>query len=235
MKIYGKYDEERIAKEEQVVKAISMDIDEFLGLCYQHFLNNIEELKKVFPYRVIKLSEIEVIPYGEIWAWGSDEEFQMTMDELYNFGMYLPIIVLEKGILHKGSDPDKYQVLDGLHRVEVLQTLLKDGKIADKIEAFIFPEECINVRSKMKRPDRRFKTEERSITILTPTAYKLRIPRLLHVPKNNLFTTLKLNNKLEIYNCAMHLGHEITPHLYKYYKTHGYPLKIVQENMIKIH
>jgi len=230
--MYGKYDNRRINREISKLKRTKNVYKrnatiEYLETIYKEFHNNIEKLKLVYPYKELHINEIITAPIEEAWRWENNEERIRTKKEIIDFGLYLPLIVLEKGFIHrdKTDDGSHYHVLDGNHRVAAIKELYDEGKISGKVSAFIFPPYCISVRRRMiidEYKNAKYNNDtEVELAILYHAIEKLNIPRFLDIENNgNLITYVSVKNKLEIYNCAMHIGHEITPFLYLYYNKH---------------
>ena len=98
---------------------------------YNFFKENIKRLKNDFPHSWTSPDNLLYATKGKIWDWTSEEEYLYTKESIEKCGMYFPIFVLPKGILHNQicsfeemlylQSLQKYNAYNGNHRIDVLQ------------------------------------------------------------------------------------------------------------------
>lgn len=110
----------------------SFDLEKIIFL-YNLFKENIKRLKEDFPHSWTTPDNLLYATKGKIWDWTSNEEFEYTKESIEKCGMYFPIFVLPKGILHNQicsldemmqlQSLQKYNAYNGNHRIDVIQHL----------------------------------------------------------------------------------------------------------------
>lgn len=232
--MYGKYKIDRVNKEKSIYKEWGI-LDKYniiressLVYLYSLFVENISKLKKIYPYKRISMEEIKEADENDIWRWENHSEKKRTVKDIKENGMLLPVIVLDKGIGNNGMPPsDKFNVLDGNHRISALRDI---G--VKKINAFIFPEECIDVVNRIKSfiPKEKDKIKPVKLSVLTPSIDKMNID-IAGIDNSKLVVKGEFYNRVSAYNAGMAIAHELTPFLYEYYLFHGgYPKYILSNN-----
>lgn len=98
---------------------------------YNLFKENIKKLQEDFPHSWVSPNDLLYATKGKIWDWTSEEEYNYTKESIEKCGMYFPIFVLPKGILHNQicsleemnylQSLQKYNSYNGNHRIDVLQ------------------------------------------------------------------------------------------------------------------
>lgn len=100
---------------------------------YNLFKENIKTLKEDFVHSWISPNSLLYATKGKIWDWTSQEEYERTKESIQKYGMYFPIFVLPRGILHNQicsleemeylKSLNKYNSYNGNHRIDVVQDL----------------------------------------------------------------------------------------------------------------
>ena len=67
---------------------------------YRYFIYNMKVVSKVFKTKWVYPFELLTTTKGLIWDWTSEEERIRTAEDILNHGVYFPIFVLDKGLLH---------------------------------------------------------------------------------------------------------------------------------------
>lgn len=113
---------------------------------YNLFKENIKLLKNDFLHSWISPSDLLYATKGKIWDWTSKEEYEMTKESIEKCGMYFPIFVLPRGILHNQicsleemarlQSLQKYNSYNGNHRIDVIQHMNLDEVLVIEIPIF---------------------------------------------------------------------------------------------------
>ena len=246
MKIYSRYSRAAVNKEIIALMKLDMVKDkvikpESLVMLYTYYRYNLKQLETVFPFKKIDIFEMSQLPEGDRWKWFNREEKLLTMKDIASNGLISPFVVMEKDVKHISDDPNKYDLVDGNHRRDALKGLIEVGDFESGIvPTYVMPEYCINVRERCK--EGLYVGEEYEVDnaidmyILPHMINKLNISDLeyTYADNSNAIAKVHLKNKLELYNIAFSIGHELSIHMYLYYKKYGtYPLRI-RENMFNI-
>lgn len=111
-------------------KTDSFNLEKIVFL-YNLFKENIKRLKEDFPHSWTSPNNLLYATKGKIWDWTSKEEYEMTKESIEKCGMYFPIFVLPRGILHNQicsleemarlQSLQKYNSYNGNHRIDVIQ------------------------------------------------------------------------------------------------------------------
>ena len=119
---------------------------EKIVLLYNLFKENIKLLKEDFKHSWTSPNNLLYATKGKIWDWTSEEEFEYTKESIEKCGMYFPIFVLPKGILHNQicsfeemehlKSLNKYNSYNGNHRIDVIQHLNLDEVLIIEIPPF---------------------------------------------------------------------------------------------------
>lgn len=127
------------------------NIDKIIYL-YELFKYNLKVLLKDFPYHWVNPNELLYTTKGKIWDWTSEEEYELVKESILNYGVYFPIFVLPKGLLHNQicsleqmKELEKlnlYNSYNGNHRIDVLQHLYNEQKLYDKVLIIEIPPYC---------------------------------------------------------------------------------------------
>lgn len=107
--------------------------EEKIVFLYNLFKENVKKLKEDFPHSWVHPNDLLYATKGKIWDWTSQEEYEFTKESIEKCGMYFPIFVLPKGILHNQicsleemiqlQSLQKYNSYNGNHRIDVVQNL----------------------------------------------------------------------------------------------------------------
>ena len=129
----------------------TFDIDKINKL-YMLFKYNMAIVSKYFRPIWVEPEELLVTTKTMIWDWTSQEELEMTANSIETFGVYLPIFVLPKGMLHNQiCDKDEmdrlksinlYNSYNGNHRIDAIQYLKKNGRFNKKVLVYEIPPFC---------------------------------------------------------------------------------------------
>lgn len=113
---------------------------------YNLFKENIKLLKNDFLHSWVSPSDLLYATKGKIWDWTSKEEYEMTKESIEKCGMYFPIFVLPRGILHnqicsleemiKLQSLQKYNSYNGNHRIDAIQHMNLDEVLIIEIPVF---------------------------------------------------------------------------------------------------
>lgn len=121
------------------------DIEKIVYL-YNLFKENIKRLKNDFIHFWVSPNDLLYATKGKIWDWTSEEEYEYTKESIEKCGMYFPIFVLPKGILHNQicsfkemeylKSLQKYNSYNGNHRIDVIQHLPIEEVLIIEIPTF---------------------------------------------------------------------------------------------------
>lgn len=91
---------------------------------------------------------------GLIWDWNDEEERMRTAESIHKCGMYFPILVLPRGILHNQIATEDeleelkaknlYNSYNGNHRIDAIKCLIEQGLMNedDEVLVYIIPPTC---------------------------------------------------------------------------------------------
>lgn len=104
---------------------------------YKMFKKNLYILKEDFNIHWVDVNDLIYTTKGKIWDWTSQEEYTRVKQDILQNGLYFPIFVLPKGLLHNQIESqekieelqklNKYNSYNGNHRIEILQDLAKEN------------------------------------------------------------------------------------------------------------
>lgn len=113
---------------------------------YNLFKENVKRLKDDFIHSWVSPNDLLYATKGKIWDWTSEEEYEYTKESIEKCGMYFPIFVLPKGILHNQicsleemeylKSLQKYNSYNGNHRIDVIQHLPIEEVLIIEIPTF---------------------------------------------------------------------------------------------------
>lgn len=113
---------------------------------YNLFKENVKRLKDDFIHSWVSPNDLLYATKGKIWDWTSKEEYEYTKESIEKCGMYFPIFVLPKGILHNQicsfeemeylKSLQKYNSYNGNHRIDVIQHLPIEEVLIIEIPTF---------------------------------------------------------------------------------------------------
>lgn len=179
------------------------DIEKIVYL-YNLFKENIKRLKNDFIHSWISPNDLLYATKGKIWDWTSEEEYEYTKESIEKCGMYFPIFVLPKGILHNQicsfeemeylKSLQKYNSYNGNHRIDVIQHLPIEKVLIIEIPLFC-EKSCTGFK-------------------YTPIDYR----------RKNKLTSYKLKQSLNLYHLS-HLEDEM-----KMYYTN--PIEKIEEGIV---
>jgi len=126
-------------------------------------LDKILKIYECFKYNMILLSE-DFIPHwiepegllyttkSLIWDWTDESELNKTADSIEKYGLYFPIFVLPKGMLHNQicdleeearlKNLNIYNSYNGNHRIDAIQFLKENNRFNKKILVYEIPPYC---------------------------------------------------------------------------------------------
>ena len=179
------------------------DIEKIIYL-YNLFKENIKRLKDDFIHSWVSPNDLLYATKGKIWDWTSEEEYEYTKESIEKCGMYFPIFVLPKGILHNQicsfeemeylKSLQKYNSYNGNHRIDVIQHLPMEEVLIIEIPLFC-EKSCTGFK-------------------YTPIDYR----------RKNKLTSYKLKQSLSLYHLS-HLEDEM-----KMYYTN--PIEKIEEGIV---
>lgn len=132
-------------------KTDTFDITKIIKI-YNLFKYNMSIVSKYFKAKWVEPEELLVATKTMIWDWTSQEELETTANSIEKFGVYFPIFVLPRGLLHNQICDEKemarlkslnlYNSYNGNHRIDAIQYLKNQNRFNKKVLIYEIPPFC---------------------------------------------------------------------------------------------